>query len=648
MTSLMDRIGGLRADTKTLIDRIRAVSQTCDLPPLPEAVEGIVEKLDQHQYSVPVIGEVKHGKSSFLNAVVGKSLLPVGEKVATNQIFRIGKAGAFACRLRFEDGSEEPITEKDLETFGSEVYANSPRARAAARGKLLRWIEIDVPAEAAKFLPDNIVLFDTPGLGSIHVAHGRITRRLLPYADGVIFVLTSERPITEDEIAWLQEIFDITRNVFFIQTGIDKGTKLYKETLSRNREILVQRFGENLPEPQIWPVSSTNLMKATETSDMSYLQVSRFDALSEALQIFLFRSAGVEKLDEATTMIAAQLHQGREILDTRLRSLLNETRQEQATIQRQIEDKRRAFDQNWGIQGEERTRLLADLRQTLQRGRRQFEQALYPSGSVARVIGREIDQIDSVKAARIFAESLNTNILEWAEIEWRKAGRDTQTACTARLAPLLADISDFAAGLEEPGGASISRTATVSARGDLWTRIVGGRVASIQAVMTTGVGATLLGTIITAAWFPPLSLSAVAATAVWSFFRSFRETGERELKNAREELRRHLMEALNEVRDHFLHVSAGEPSPVDRCFGGLETHVFKQVDDLIQSKSSQMKEEVERLEADARLDKAARETRLASLRDQIREWGGLIESGDALIAAITGLIEDLTPRKAAL
>lgn len=648
MTSLFERIDGLRVDVKALINRVTTLSQNSELPPLPDAVDGIIAKLDQNIYLVPVMGEAKRGKSSFLNALMGRSILPVSDKIATNQVFRIARAEKFACRLRYEDGSADPIAVEDLATYGSQIYANSPRARAAAQGKLLRWIEIDIPDTVAKFLPKNIALLDTPGLGSILAAHGKITRRFIPYGDGVIYVLDSERPMVEDDTQYINEILDNTPNIFFIQTRIDQFGSAYKGVLARNREILREKFAERLSDPQVWPISNTNLMKAVETGDADYLQVSRFPALAEALQIFLFRSAGVEKLAQATGLLAEQLRQGGDTLNTRLKNLIAESQEGRAEIQRKIAENLRVFHDTWGERGRERERLTKDLQQIIQRGKHQFVQTLQPTGRIAAMIGREIDQIDSVATAKSFAESLKTNILEWADVEWNKVDEATRTACAARLAHLIADVGDLSTGVSGADGASISRTTTLSARGDLWTRVVGGRVHMVQTTMTAGLASALAGVAITTSWFPPVSLSIVAGLAVWGFLRGWRDTGARELEKAKAELKQHLAAGLDEVRSHFMSVSVEQSSVLDRHFSEQEAVVLKRVDGLINDKSKQVKVEQERLEADGKLGEAARAAKLAALRTQIDDWTALTTDATAFQGAFNAVIQELMPKEAAV
>lgn len=60
------------------------------LLPVPDSSLAAAGRLiEQEQYDVVVCGEVKKGKSSFINALMGEEVLPTNTQVATSQVCRI-------------------------------------------------------------------------------------------------------------------------------------------------------------------------------------------------------------------------------------------------------------------------------------------------------------------------------------------------------------------------------------------------------------------------------------------------------------------------------------------------------------------------------------------------------------------------------
>ena len=229
-----------------------------------------------------VVGEVKRGKSSFINALIGQNILPTDVDVATSQVFRVCRAEREAYRIRFEDGTAKEINRADLPRYGSQVVADvegTPRL-----DQIIRWIEIDVPV---RFLPPEVSILDTPGLGGLYELHAEITQRFIPQADAVVFVLDSTRPIIDEELKYLEEILKKTRSVFFIQTKIDSfRTQQWQDVQRRNQEILRQRFHDRLTDYRVWPVSSKLLSMAAVQGDPDFEIASKHRELAPVLKRF--------------------------------------------------------------------------------------------------------------------------------------------------------------------------------------------------------------------------------------------------------------------------------------------------------------------------------------------------------------------------
>ena len=141
-----------------------------------------------------VAGEAKRGKTTFINALIGRDLLPTDVDIATCQVFRIQQAELEGYRVRFEDDSAQEIGSTDLARFGSQTLADA--GQAPRLDQIIRYMEVDVPV---RFLPPEITLLDTPGLGSLYAHHALITERFVPSADAVIFVLDSNSPMSQQE-----------------------------------------------------------------------------------------------------------------------------------------------------------------------------------------------------------------------------------------------------------------------------------------------------------------------------------------------------------------------------------------------------------------------------------------------------------------
>lgn len=164
-------------------------------------------------FRLVVVGEIKKGKSSFINALLGcEELVPTSSDVATSTVFKIHYAEQKLYRVFFRKSTGKaplPINEADLPLFGTE-NGNPGNEKEVA------FIEVGVPSS---FLKSGIVIFDTPGLGGLFKEHRRVTYECIPKADAVFFVTDStDSPLGRLETDYLRDIKDITSHIFFAQT----------------------------------------------------------------------------------------------------------------------------------------------------------------------------------------------------------------------------------------------------------------------------------------------------------------------------------------------------------------------------------------------------------------------------------------------
>jgi hypothetical protein len=112
------QIEGIRQKTVAVLDELIARADEFELADPPQALGQYRQKLRENAYKVLVVGGAKRGKSTFVNALIGRDILPTDVDVATSQVFNIHPLEREAYRLRFEDGSEREILQKDLPRYG--------------------------------------------------------------------------------------------------------------------------------------------------------------------------------------------------------------------------------------------------------------------------------------------------------------------------------------------------------------------------------------------------------------------------------------------------------------------------------------------------------------------------------------------------
>ncbi|MEZ4448571.1 MAG: dynamin family protein [Nannocystaceae bacterium] len=147
-------------------------------------------RLEESQLRVLVIGEIKHGKSSLINAIVGQPVLPTGVTPTTGAIVRIRRGEALEHVLVAADGSRSAV--------------EPTRFAALARGKEKAEGILEVTWSGDQ-IPPTIELIDTPGVNDINRLRSMISRGELPGADVLILVLDATQALTRTELGFLRD-----------------------------------------------------------------------------------------------------------------------------------------------------------------------------------------------------------------------------------------------------------------------------------------------------------------------------------------------------------------------------------------------------------------------------------------------------------
>jgi GTPase SAR1 family protein len=595
--------------------------------------------LVENFYRLLVVGEVKRGKSSFINALIGQDLLPTDVDVATSQVFCVNRAEKEAYRLRFEDGSAKDIKRAELPRYGSQVVADvegTPRL-----DQIIRWIEIDAPV---RFLPPGVSILDTPGLGGLYELHAEITKRFIPQADAVVFVLDSTVPITEEEVKYVEMVLKATSSIFFIQTKIDLlRAQQRQEVQRRNEHILRERFPDRLTDHRVWPISSKLLRQAAAKGDPDYEIASKHRELAPALQAFLFRVSGWTRAAE-TLILANDFHsQSGQVLTTRQRALVDASKQERDNVQRQLAQRKEQFLNDWGERGQKRRELKEGIRKVASLGKAHIGQFLGRGGDLEVSLQNKVAAADSFDALRSVVDRLGNDAAARAMSAWREVSEHCWQQSLALLAPVLKAAENVAAPHQAMADDEFSAAAAAPpiAR-DWYAKMKGARLDFMTGMWAGGLGGGIGGGLLVAlgAIAAPVAVPLAAVASVlgglWAVLRGTKAIDQTQLRTAKQDVLRYASDVCQRIRQHFLDVNfaAGSYSPVDEYFNQLEKIADEQVENLTRRRGAETEAEIARLKKEAELTEQQRKTEAEQLRGQLMAWNtvgrALQEVGDKL------------------
>ncbi|MCB0042065.1 MAG: dynamin family protein [Caldilinea sp.] len=168
-----------------------------------------------------VVGEFNAGKSAFINALLGETLLQEGATPTTVRVHV----------LRYGDELSRNLTEADLEVITAPV----------------EWLR-------------DINLVDTPGANAVIQRHQEITEDFVPRSDLVLFVTSADRPFSESERLFLERIRAWGKKVVIVVNKVDI---LDEADRPRVHQFVAENALKLLgTEPQIFMVSARQALRA--------------------------------------------------------------------------------------------------------------------------------------------------------------------------------------------------------------------------------------------------------------------------------------------------------------------------------------------------------------------------------------------------
>ena len=240
LTDVQEKV--LKRERSFLTDlRVKLVGFDADKADL-ETLERSISQLDD-LFLLVMVGEFNAGKSAVINALLGEKLLKEGVTPTTSQI-NILRFGPEAERRPVEEGHEVTL----------------------------------LPVE----LLSEVSIVDTPGTNAIIRQHEELTRHFVPRADLVLFITSVDRPFTESERQFMEQISDWGKKVVIVLNKVDL---LQDDEELAQVETFVMENARTLlgVTPEVFPVSARLALRA-KNGEPDLWEPSRFGALENYIQ----------------------------------------------------------------------------------------------------------------------------------------------------------------------------------------------------------------------------------------------------------------------------------------------------------------------------------------------------------------------------
>ncbi len=213
-------------------DDLSSVMQARGRSDLVQQIGEAKQQLIANTFTLAVIGKAKRGKSTLINALLGRTddlVAPIDKLPASSAITRFRK-GPEKATVLYQDQRTEDIPYSRIRDFVTEE-ANQKNRKDVAM------LEV---SGAFVNLPSQVEIVDTPGAGSIHEHHDALLHAFIPNSDAVIFVLTARMPLDQDELELLKKIKEADiKKIFFVLNKVDESEpKDIEDAVAHNEKLL--------------------------------------------------------------------------------------------------------------------------------------------------------------------------------------------------------------------------------------------------------------------------------------------------------------------------------------------------------------------------------------------------------------------------
>ena len=349
-----------------------------------------IPKLEAERFHLVVLGEFNHGKSTFVNALLGADILPTGITPTTASINHVVWADRPEARVMMSAGESRYIEPAQLKEWVTV---------AGGRAGEVSYVELGYPSE---LLRNNVVLVDTPGVNDLNEQRAEVTYGYVPRADAVVFLLDAGQALKDSEREFLRSrVLESARERLIFVLG--KMDMLSTDEKAAVLDYVRGGLAKMLPDPVVFPLSAKDWAKSKDPS-------SGMPELMQYLERFLARDRASVILDNAAADAARTAAYLENNLGVRMRAYdldLDELGVRISAVREQLDTSKRKLDELHVRIDAEASSIKNQIGLDLEQFAKAFVAAL-PA---------QIDAVDANDVKTYLPAFIEDKFKEWAEVE---------------------------------------------------------------------------------------------------------------------------------------------------------------------------------------------------------------------------------------
>lgn len=338
--------------------------------------------LQQGVFRLLVLGDMKRGKSTFLNALMGENLLPSDVNPCTALLTILRYGAEKRVTIHFNNG--KPVERIDFADFKQRYTINPEEAKSLEQSQKQAFPDVSyaVVEYPLALLQKGIEIVDSPGLNDTE-ARNELSLGYLNNCHAVLFVLRASQPCTLAERRYLENyVNDRGLSIFFLINAWDQVKESLidpddSEELQAAEAKLRQVFHTNLAqycqvdgfdmyEERVFELSAIQALRRRIKDSNANLDGTGFPEFLHSLNTFLTQERAVAELRQARSLARQISNRVSEAIARRIPLLdqsVDQLRQRIASVEpqfAQLSQIRDQFSQEIRTTRDRQARAIAD------------------------------------------------------------------------------------------------------------------------------------------------------------------------------------------------------------------------------------------------------------------------------------------------
>lgn len=288
-------LNGVLRRSASIWDELGSHATREEGPARGDKLRSAADHLLAESFNLMIVGEFKRGKSTLINAMLGKQLLPAKVAPCTAVITQVHYGEREFARLYYQD-PQQPPTEVPAADLRKYVVIDDGTEHGLARSARYSRMEVHAPLALCR---NGVTLTDSPGLNE-HETRTDVSLRFLTEADALLLVLSCEQALSSSELSFVTETLARSghdlRNVFVVWNryeAVRDSEEDDRDIRERSRKYLEPVVGG---ASRVFYVSALEALKGRHGDNPELVQRSGLPTFERALEAFLTSERGALKI----------------------------------------------------------------------------------------------------------------------------------------------------------------------------------------------------------------------------------------------------------------------------------------------------------------------------------------------------------------